>query len=75
MSERTRISGEGGRRIEGIGAGQMVVKQVRVGVQIEKVCVAVIERVITLVMDLRARTVTVSTVVEERKAAIAAGEL
>src|SRR5262249_47440939 len=41
-----------GRRIEGIGAGQVVIKQVWIGIKKEEVSIAVIERVVALVIDL-----------------------
>jgi len=51
--ERGRISGEDRRRsVEGIAAGKIVVKEVRIGVEIEEVRVAIVERVVALMVDL-----------------------
>src|SRR3984893_10859213 len=44
------------RRVEGISAGQVVVEEMRICVEKEKMRVAVVERVVALVIDLQACT-------------------
>src|SRR6201998_2432557 len=53
LARRSRIGPEGRRRsIESIAAGQIVVEQVRVGIEEEDVGIAVIEGIVALVIDL-----------------------
>jgi hypothetical protein len=54
LAESGRICSERGRgRVEGISAGQIVVEEMRIGVEEKNVGIAVVERIVALMIDLQ----------------------
>jgi len=57
VCKRRWVRREGWRRsVESVGAGKVVVEQVRIRIEIEEVCVSIVERIVTLMVDLCRQT-------------------